>query len=50
MIGFDYVNKVVKISDPFYPSGEFNHDKKVIAEYFSTIQGVQKSWIKNYLS
>jgi 1-acyl-sn-glycerol-3-phosphate acyltransferase len=50
MIGFDYVNKVIKIRDPFYPIGEFNADKKVIAEYFSTIPGVQKSWIKNYLA
>jgi 1-acyl-sn-glycerol-3-phosphate acyltransferase len=50
MIGFDYVNKVIKTRDPFYPSGEFNVDKKVIAEFFSTIPGVQKSWIKNYLA
>jgi 1-acyl-sn-glycerol-3-phosphate acyltransferase len=50
MIGFDFVNKIVKIREPFYPVGEFEVDKKVIAEYFSTIPGVQKSWIKNYLA
>jgi 1-acyl-sn-glycerol-3-phosphate acyltransferase len=50
MIGFDYVNKVIKIREPFYPSGDFDVDKKVIAQYFSTIPGVQKSWIKNYLA
>lgn len=50
MIGFDYVNQLIKISEPFYPSGEFDADKKVIAQYFSTIPGVQKSWIKNYLA
>jgi 1-acyl-sn-glycerol-3-phosphate acyltransferase len=50
MIGFDFVNKEIKISQPFYPSGDFNVDKKVIAEYFSKIPGVQKSWIKNYLA
>jgi 1-acyl-sn-glycerol-3-phosphate acyltransferase len=50
MIGFDYVNKEIKIAEPFYPTGDFEVDKKVIARYFSTIPGVQKSWIKNYLS
>ena len=50
MIGFDYVNKSIKIREPFYPSGDFEVDKKVIAQYFSTIPGVQKSWIKNYLA
>jgi len=50
MIGFDYVNKSIKIREPFYPSGDFEVDKKVIAQYFSTIPGVQKTWIKNYLA
>ena len=49
MIGFDYVNKEIKIGDTFYPSGDFEVDKKVIAQYYSTIPGVQKTWIKNYL-
>ena len=43
-------NKSIKIREPFYPSGDFDVDKKVIAQYFSTIPGVQKSWIKNYLA
>ena len=50
MIGFDYVNKEIKIRDTFYPSGDFEVDKKVIAQYYTTIPGVQKSWIKNYLA
>ena len=43
-------SNVIKIREPFYPSGDFDVDKKVIAQYFSTIPGVQKSWIKNYLA
>lgn len=50
MIGFDFINKVIKVSEPFYPSGDFSVDKMIIAEYFSKIPGVQKTWIKNYLA
>jgi hypothetical protein len=50
MIGFDYVNKEIKIRDPFYPTGDFEVDKIEIAKYYATIPGVQKSWIKNYLA
>jgi 1-acyl-sn-glycerol-3-phosphate acyltransferase len=49
MVGFDYVNKIIKVNDPFYPSGDFEIDKKVIAIFFQSIPGVQKSWITNYL-
>lgn len=50
MIGFDYVNKEIRIRDPYYTSGDFQKDKVDIAKYFQTIPGVQKSWIKNYLA
>jgi 1-acyl-sn-glycerol-3-phosphate acyltransferase len=50
MIGFDYVNKEIRIRDPFMPTGDFEKDKIVIAEYYQTIPGVQKSWIDNYLA
>jgi 1-acyl-sn-glycerol-3-phosphate acyltransferase len=50
MIGFDYVNKQIRIREPFFPTGDFNVDKHVIADYFQTIPGVQKTWIKNYLA
>lgn len=49
MVGFDYVNKLIVVNDAFYPCGDFEIDKKVIASYFQSIPGVQKSWIKNYL-
>jgi 1-acyl-sn-glycerol-3-phosphate acyltransferase len=50
MIGFDYVNKEIKIRDPFSTTGDFDVDKKEIAKYYATIPGVQKSWIQNYLA
>jgi 1-acyl-sn-glycerol-3-phosphate acyltransferase len=50
MIGFDYVNKQIKIREPFIPSGDFEVDKLIIADYYQSIPGVQKSWIKNYLA
>lgn len=50
MVGFDYVNKWVHINDPFFPSGDFEVDKKEIAKFYSSIPGTQKSWIKNYLA
>lgn len=50
MIGFDYVNKLIHIREPFVPTGDFEVDKLVIADYYQTIPGVQKSWITNYLA
>jgi len=49
MVGFDFVNKEVKVNDPYFPSGDFEKDKIDIAKFYQTIPGVQKSWIKNYL-
>lgn len=50
MIGFDYVNKEIRIREPFTPTGDFEKDKLVIAEYYQSIPGVQKTWIANYLA
>jgi hypothetical protein len=50
MIGFDYVNKEIRIREPFFPSGDFEKDKLVIAEYYQSVPGVQKTWIANYLA
>lgn len=50
MVGFDFVNKIIHVNDPFTPSGDFEVDKKIIAQFYKTIPGVQKSWIKLYLS
>jgi hypothetical protein len=50
MIGFDFVNKEIKIREPYYTTGDFQKDKLDIARYYQSIPGVQKSWIKNYLA
>lgn len=50
MVGFDYVNKKIIVNDPYMPSGDFDKDKIDIATFYSSVPGVQKSWIKNYLN
>ncbi|MFT4031426.1 MAG: 1-acyl-sn-glycerol-3-phosphate acyltransferase [Siphonobacter sp.] len=47
--GFDYARKLVFFSEPFWPSGNWDADKVVIARFFSQVEGVQKSWIQHYL-
>lgn len=49
MVGFDYPGKKVVLADPLYLTGDFDKDMGAIARFYSTIGGVQKSWIKNYL-
>jgi len=50
IFGFDFVNKEIKIREPYYTTGNFQKDKLDIARYYQSIPGVQKSWIKNYLA
>ncbi len=48
-IGFDYARKVVKIGDPFMPSGDFKEDmKSYFVPFFDSIGGFKKDWIENY--
>lgn len=49
MVGFDYVNKQIIVNDPFTPTGDFESDKVVFANFYKNVPGVQKSWITNYL-
>lgn len=48
--GFDYPRKAVDFSEPFYPTGNWEADKVVIARYFAGIQGVKKTWVHKYLA
>lgn len=50
LVGFDYPNKQVIFTEPFYVSGDFEQDKVKIAAFFSTIPGKRKDWINNYLA
>jgi 1-acyl-sn-glycerol-3-phosphate acyltransferase len=49
LIGFDYLNKKVHVSDPLFTTENTLEDFKQIAEFFSKIPGEQKTWVKNYL-
>ncbi|SDM47289.1 1-acyl-sn-glycerol-3-phosphate acyltransferase [Siphonobacter aquaeclarae] len=48
--GFDYGRKAVLFGEPFYPTGNWDADKKVMAAFFNQVQGTRKSWIRNYLN
>lgn len=39
MAGLDYANKTVIFREPFYPTGDFNKDAKVISEFYKNIKG-----------
>ena len=39
LAAFDFGKKEVRFSQPFYPSGNFNEDMKVIYDYFKDVRG-----------
>lgn len=47
---FDYDRKLVYFDEPFWPTGNWEQDKIVMARFFDTVHGTKKSWIRNYLS
>ena len=48
LIGFDYVRKAVVVSEPVYLKNNYQEDMKVIYDFYLTVQGKRKTWIKNY--
>lgn len=49
MVGFDYPRKQVIFAPAFTPSGDFQADMLTyFVPFFSSIQGVQKDWIRKY--
>ncbi|MDZ7900360.1 MAG: 1-acyl-sn-glycerol-3-phosphate acyltransferase [Arcicella sp.] len=49
MIGFDFEKKQVIINQPFLPTDDMEEDLRTIAYFYTTIGGVKKEWIANYL-
>jgi 1-acyl-sn-glycerol-3-phosphate acyltransferase len=49
LIGFDYPNKKVHISDPLFATENSSEDFRQIALFFNEIPGKRKTWINNYL-
>jgi len=39
MIQFDFENKIIRIRDPFWPTENFESDKKIIWNYFKGVKG-----------
>lgn len=48
LIGFDYPRKAVVVSEPIYLKNDYQADMKVIYDFYLTIGGKRKTWIKNY--
>lgn len=48
LIGFDYPRKAVVVSEPIYLKGDYPADMKTIYDFYLTIAGKRKTWLKNY--
>jgi len=48
LIGFDYPKKALVISDPFSLSGDFLIDLKTVYDFYATIAGKHKTWLRHY--
>ncbi|MDR3443245.1 MAG: lysophospholipid acyltransferase family protein [Legionella sp.] len=49
MVGLDYTNKVIRIREPFYPSGDINKDFPIILDYYKKINGCYPKEIPEYV-
>ena len=48
LIGFDYPRKAIVISEPIHLVNDYQKDMKVIYDFYLTIQGERKTWLKKY--
>lgn len=48
LIGFDYPRKAIVISEPMYLQNSYEADMKAIYDFYLTIEGQRKTWLKNY--
>lgn len=48
MVGFDYVQKAVILSEPFFVSGDYEKDKSSIYSFFLQVKGPRKTWLREY--
>lgn len=48
LIGLDYPRKSVFVSDPIYLVNDYQKDMKVIYDFFLTIGGKRKTWLRKY--
>lgn len=48
LIGFNYPDKAVVISEPIHLTGNFQEDMPGIYNFYLQIPGKQKTWLRNY--
>lgn len=49
MVGFDFPSKEIRISEPFYPSGDISKDLPQVLDYFRVIKGYYPKEIPKYI-
>lgn len=48
LVGFNYPDKTVELSEPLYVTGNYEQDMISFYEFFSRIPGKHKTWLKKY--
>jgi len=48
LIGFDYPRKSLVISEPIFLTGDLEADLRFVYQFYTTIQGRRKTWLKNF--
>ncbi len=48
LVGFDYPRKAFVIREPLYLTGDYQEDMRDFYDFYLTIQGPRKTWLKNY--
>lgn len=48
LIGFDYPRKALVIREPLYLTGNLDEDLQIVYQFYTTIQGRHKTWLKNF--
>ncbi len=50
LVGFDYPRKAFVVRDPLYLTGDYQEDMRAFYDFYLTIQGPRKTWLKNYVT
>jgi len=50
LVGFDYPRKAFVVREPLYLTGDYPADMRAFYDFYLTIQGPRKTWLKNYVA
>ncbi|WP_373513177.1 1-acyl-sn-glycerol-3-phosphate acyltransferase [Persicitalea sp.] len=49
LVGFDYPRKAFVVREPLYLTGDYQADMRAFYDFYLTIQGPRKTWLKSYV-